>query len=125
LKKLNKKIGEAGVKRSLILICDLLDELCKMKISIIFTILFGLYLKNCNAITDRDFYNVNAPGSTSLQRDNDVSQEITLKSPIHFYGDNYDSIFVSFDILIYPYRSYTNVNQVLNDGKRNATQVVM
>jgi hypothetical protein len=50
---------------------------------------------NCHAISDRDLYNVNAPGSTSLQNGNEESRQIQLRTPIHFYSESYDSIFVS------------------------------
>lgn len=51
----------------------------------------------CNAISDRDLYNINAPGSTILQRGNDNSKLVSLQHPINFYTEKYDSIYVSLN----------------------------
>lgn len=74
--------------------CGLLDkEKAKMKILSFLLVFYVAY--NCHAISDRDLYNINAPGSTTLQNGNEESRHIQLRSPIHFYSDSYDSIYVS------------------------------
>lgn len=65
----------------------------KMKILSILLVFYVAY--NCQAISDRDLYNINAPGSTTLQKGNEESRLIQLRSPIHFYSESYDSIYVS------------------------------
>lgn len=73
--------------------CVVLTRKFKMKILPFLLVLFVAY--NCHAISDRDLYNINAPGSTSLQNGNEESRQIRLRSPIHFYSESYDSIYVS------------------------------
>lgn len=48
-----------------------------------------------NALSDRDLFNINAPGSMILERGNDNSKLVNLQQPIHFYTEKYDSIYVS------------------------------
>lgn len=50
---------------------------------------------NSHAISDRDLYSTNAPGSTSLPKANEESRLVQLRSPIHFYSEKYNSIYVS------------------------------
>jgi hypothetical protein len=64
-----------------------------MKILSILLVFYVAY--NCHAISDRDLYTINAPGSTSLLKGNEESRLVQLQSPIHFYSEKYDSIYVS------------------------------
>lgn len=58
-------------------------------------LLFFYVAYDCLAISDRDLYNTNAPGSKSLPNENEESQIVKLRSPINFYSEKYDSIYVS------------------------------
>ncbi|KAL7032364.1 hypothetical protein ACKWTF_007298 [Chironomus riparius] len=48
-----------------------------------------------NALSDRDLFNINAPGSTILERGNDNSKLVNLQNPINFYTEKYDSIYIN------------------------------
>lgn len=62
---------------------------------ILSVLLFFYVAYDCLAISDRDLYSTNAPGSTSLPNANEESQIVNLRSPINFYSEKYDSIYVS------------------------------
>lgn len=66
-----------------------------MKMKILSVLLFFYVAYDCHAISDRDLYNTNAPGSTSLPNTNEESQIVNLRSPINFYSEKYNSIYVS------------------------------
>lgn len=53
---------------------------------------------HCRAIENRDLYDVVAQGSVTLPRADDESVQVQLQSPIHFYTEKYDSIYVSSQV---------------------------
>lgn len=50
----------------------------------------------CHAIDNRDLYDVVVQGSVTMPNANEESLVVQLQSPIHFYTEKYDSIYVSF-----------------------------
>lgn len=66
-----------------------------MQIFQIVTILSVVVVLSCDAITTSDLYNINAQGTVNLQRGDEESRLINLKTPIHFYTEKYNSIYVS------------------------------
>lgn len=66
-----------------------------MKI-ILSTIAVVLLASHCHTIDSRDLYDTVVQGSVTFPRGNDESILVNLHSPIHFYTEKYDSIYVSF-----------------------------
>lgn len=50
----------------------------------------------CHAIDSRDLYDQVVQGSVTLPRADEESMLVNLQSPIHFFTEKYDSIYVSF-----------------------------
>lgn len=63
---------------------------------ILWMLIVLLVAGHCHAIENRDLYDVVAQGSVSLPRGDEESVQVNLQSPIHFYTEKYDSIYVSF-----------------------------
>ena len=68
-------------------------KIAKMELFKFFILISVIYYSN--ALSDRDLFNINAPGSTILERGNDNSKLVNLQNPINFYTEKYDSIYVS------------------------------
>jgi len=68
-------------------------KIAKMELFKFFILISVIY--SSNALSDRDLFNINAPGSTNLERGNDNSKLVNLQHPINFYTEKYDSIYVS------------------------------
>lgn len=66
-----------------------------MKI-ILSTIAVLLLAIHCHSIDTRDLYDTVVQGSVTFPKGNDESTIVNLQSPIHFYTEKYDSIYVSF-----------------------------
>lgn len=62
------------------------------------TFLLLLVAGHCHAIENRELYETVVQGSVTVQRGDEESILVNLQSPIHFYTDKYDSIYVSFPI---------------------------
>jgi hypothetical protein len=58
-----------------------------------------LAVGHCHAIENRDLYDIVAQGSVTLPRGDDEAIQVNLHSPIHFYTEKYDSIYVSLSRL--------------------------
>jgi hypothetical protein len=50
---------------------------------------------HCHSLESRDLYDVVAQGSVSMPRADEESLHVQLQSPIHFFTEKYDSIYVS------------------------------
>lgn len=68
----------------------------KMKVSLTLAVL--LLTGHCHAIENKDLYDIVAQGSVTLPPGDEKSLLVNLQSPIHFYTEKYDSIYVSFPI---------------------------
>lgn len=67
-----------------------------MKVIITLTLL--LLTGHCHAIENKDLYDIVAQGSVTVPRGDENFLLVNLQSPIHFYTEKYDSIYVSFPI---------------------------
>ena len=65
-----------------------------MKVLLTLAVLF--LTGHCHAIENKDLYDIVAQGSVTLPRGDEKSLLVNLQSPIHFYTEKYDSIYVSF-----------------------------
>lgn len=54
-----------------------------------------LVVNRCYSIENRDLYDVVAQGSVTLPRGDEESVQVHLQTPINFYTEKYDSIYVS------------------------------
>lgn len=59
-------------------------------------LLVVIFVAFSNAITIRDLYDSSGPGSATLRTADDESARIQLQSPVHFCGDTFDEIYVSY-----------------------------
>lgn len=59
------------------------------------TILCLLVVGSCYGLSNRDLYDVVAQGSVTLPRGNEESVRVKLQTPIKFYTENYDAVYVS------------------------------
>lgn len=69
---------------------------------LLWSLLMLLVAGRCHAIDNRDLYDVVAQGSVTLPRANEESLHVQLQTPIHFYTEKYDSIYVSVQICAPP-----------------------
>lgn len=62
---------------------------------VLWSLLMLLVASRCLAIDNRELYDVVAQGSVTLPRGNEESLQVQLQTPINFYTEKYDSIYVS------------------------------
>lgn len=83
-RKIAKKLFEVKKKES--------------EMKFMWTLLILLVAGRCHAIDNRDLYDTVVQGVVSVPLGNEESLLVNLQSPIHFYTEKYDSIYVSFPI---------------------------
>lgn len=67
-----------------------------MKVLLTLTVI--LLTGHCHAIENKDLYDIVAQGSVTLPRGDEKSLLVNLQSPIHFFTEKYDSVYVSSPI---------------------------